>query len=179
MMRDTASKRVLADLELTRGLTIQMTAIGTLGMLVGWTFFSTLYQLGTGNVVIFSLHRRRSPHSPLYICDHRPRVHTQPVHHRPSHALVVMTVVGMPLMLGLGWGWMVVPLVLNAAGAVADIWMMLMLVSYPTHARIVDHEEEVRILGRENDRPARCRSRRSSGTRSRGQQWPCSGCSFF
>lgn len=50
-MRNTASERVLADLELTRGLTIQMTAIGTLGMLVGWTFFSVLYQFGTSNVV--------------------------------------------------------------------------------------------------------------------------------
>lgn len=42
------SETVLADLELTRGLTIQMTAIGTLGMVVGWAVFSTLYQAATG-----------------------------------------------------------------------------------------------------------------------------------
>ena len=44
---------VLADLELTRGLTIQMTAIGTLGMVVGWAVFSTLYQVTTGETASF------------------------------------------------------------------------------------------------------------------------------
>lgn len=35
---------VLADLELTRGLTIQMTALGTLGLLVAAGLLSGLYQ---------------------------------------------------------------------------------------------------------------------------------------
>ena len=39
---------VLADLEMTRGLTIQLTAVGTLGMVIAWGLFSALYELGTG-----------------------------------------------------------------------------------------------------------------------------------
>jgi len=35
------TETILADLELTRGLMIQMTAIGTLGMIVGWAVFSS------------------------------------------------------------------------------------------------------------------------------------------
>ncbi len=42
-------------------------------------------------------------------------------------------------------------LTLNAAGAVADVWMTLSVVSYPAHVRIVDHERGVRILGNETD----------------------------
>lgn len=45
--------RVLGTLELTRGLAIQMTAIGTLGVVVGYSMFSGLYQLGTGETVGF------------------------------------------------------------------------------------------------------------------------------
>jgi hypothetical protein len=52
-MDNLSTERVLADLELTRGLTIQMLAIGTLGMLVGWALFSGLYQFTTGNAVTF------------------------------------------------------------------------------------------------------------------------------
>ena len=48
-------ERVLADLELTRGLTIQMLAIGTIGMVVGWSVFATLYQVGTGQPVSLQL----------------------------------------------------------------------------------------------------------------------------
>lgn len=198
-MRDTASERVLADLELTRGLTIQMTAIGTLGMLVGWTFFSALYQFGTGNVVTLQFAPASLgwlatgvnvlvlvflgtvilvPHEWLHglAIKHyggKPRYGVGVAHFILPYAyattdheftrnqfivvlltpLVVMTAVGIPLMLGLEWGWMVVPLALNAAGAVADIWMTLMLVSYPAHVRVVDHEEGIRILGQESDRP--------------------------
>ncbi|MFC7174450.1 hypothetical protein ACFQL0_16015 [Haloplanus litoreus] len=47
------TETILADLELTRGLTIRMTAIGTLGMIVGWAVFSTLYQMATGHVARF------------------------------------------------------------------------------------------------------------------------------
>ena len=67
--------------------------------------------------------------------------------------LVVMTAVGLPLLLGLGWGWLVVPLAANAAGAAADVWMTLTLLGYPAHVRLEDHESGVRILGREGDRP--------------------------
>ncbi|WP_142860883.1 DUF3267 domain-containing protein [Salinigranum halophilum] len=44
------SEVVLADLEVTRGPAIQLTAVGTLGMVVAWGLFSALYELGTGQV---------------------------------------------------------------------------------------------------------------------------------
>lgn len=44
---------ILPDLELTRGPTIRMTAIGTLGMIVGWAVFSTFYQIATGHLARF------------------------------------------------------------------------------------------------------------------------------
>ena len=67
--------------------------------------------------------------------------------------LVVMTLVGVPLMLTFGWGWLVLPLAANAAGAVADVWMTLTLLGYPAHVRLEDRETGVRIVGREGDRP--------------------------
>lgn len=67
--------------------------------------------------------------------------------------LVALTLIGIPLMITFEWSWLIVPLALNAAGAVADIWMTLMVMSYPSHIRIVDHEDGVRILGRDTDRP--------------------------
>ena len=199
MMSDIPSERILADLELTRGLTIQMTAIGTLGLIVGWTGFSALYQFGTGNPVTFQFAPASLgwlttgvnvfvlvflgtailvPHEWLHGLAIRyyggtPRYGVGVAHFILPYAyattdhefsrnqfavvlltpLVVMTAVGVPVMLGFGWGWMVVPLALNAAGAVADLWMTLMLTGYPSHVRIVDHEDGVRILGRESDRP--------------------------
>jgi hypothetical protein len=65
--------------------------------------------------------------------------------------LVVLTLVGVLLMIGLEWSLLIVPLTLNAAGAVADVWMALNVLSYPAHVRIVDHEGGVRILGHETD----------------------------
>lgn len=50
-MPQTTPEKLIGELELTRGLTIQMTAIGTLGMIVGWTFFSGLYQLTTEQAI--------------------------------------------------------------------------------------------------------------------------------
>lgn len=67
--------------------------------------------------------------------------------------LVVMTAVGVPLMLAFGWGWLVLPLAANAAGAVADVWMTMTLLGFPVHVRLQDHADGVRILGRESDRP--------------------------
>jgi hypothetical protein len=66
--------------------------------------------------------------------------------------LVVLTLVGVPMMIGLEWDLLIVPLTLNAAGAVADVWMTLSVLSYPADVRIVDHEEGVRILGHDTDR---------------------------
>jgi hypothetical protein len=67
--------------------------------------------------------------------------------------LVGLTLVGVPTMLVFEWGWLVVPLALNAAGAVADVWMTLTVLSYPAHVRVRDHETGVRIVGRAGDRP--------------------------
>ncbi len=50
-MDNVSTERVSADLELTRGLTIQMLAIGTLGMLVGWTLSRGHSQVTTGSAV--------------------------------------------------------------------------------------------------------------------------------
>ena len=198
-MDNTSTERVLADLELTRGLTIQMLAIGTLGMLVGWTLFSGLYQFTTGNPVTFQFAPESVgwlatpvnilvlvflgtailvPHEWLHGLAIRyyggePRYGVGVAHFVLPYAyattdheftrnqfivvlltpLVVMTLVGVPLMLLLEWGWLAIPLTLNAAGAVADLWMTLMVVSYPAHVRIVDHKSGVRILGRDSDRP--------------------------
>ncbi|GGM60146.1 hypothetical protein J2752_001752 [Halarchaeum rubridurum] len=69
--------------------------------------------------------------------------------------LVVLTAVGVPAMLALDWGWLVVPLAANAAGAVADVWMALTLLGFPATVRLVDHADGVRIVGRERDRPRR------------------------
>ena len=198
-MDDSSTERVLADLELTRGLTIQMLAIGTLGMLVGWTLFSGLYQFTTGNAVTFQFAPESigwlvtpvnifvlvflgtailAPHEWLHGLAIRyyggePRYGVGVAHFVLPYAyattdheftrnqfivvlltpLVVMTLVGIPLMILLEWGWLAIPLTLNAAGAVADIWMTLMVISYPAHIRIVDHERGVRILGKDSDRP--------------------------
>ena len=190
---------VLADLELTRGLTIQMTAIGTLGMVVGWAVFSALYQATTGqtasfqfappgigwwtdalNVVIIVILGTVFivPHEWLHGLAIRyyggeTRYGVGVAHFILQYAyattdhefsrnqfvvvlltpLVVLTLLGVPLMIAFEWGWLIVPLTLNAAGAVADIWMTLTVVAYPAHIRVVDHEAGVRIIGRHTDRP--------------------------
>jgi hypothetical protein len=192
------SETVLADLELTRELTIQMTAIGTLGMVVGWAVFSTIYQATTGhpasfqfvsgigwwtdalNVLVLVLLGTAFivPHEWLHGLAIRyyggearygvgiahfilPYAYATTDHEFSRNQfvvvlltpLVVLTLLGVPLMIAFEWGWLIVPLTLNAAGAIADIWMTLMVVSYPAHIRIVDHEVGVRIIGRESDRP--------------------------
>jgi len=193
------SERVLADLELTRGLTIQMTAIGTLGMVVGWAVFSSLYQATTGQAASF----RFAPPGigwwtdalnvlvivilgTAFIVPHEwfhglairyyggearygvgvahfilPYAYATTDHEFSRNQfivvlltpLVALTLLGVPLMILFEWGWLIVPLTLNAAGAVADVWMTLMVLSYPAHIRIADHEGGVRILGRGTDRP--------------------------
>jgi hypothetical protein len=198
-MNDAATDRVLTDLELTRGLAIQMTAISTLGLVVAWALFNALYQIGTGNpvtlqftpaslgslatpvnilVLVFLATAILVPHEWLHVLAIRyyggePRYGVGVAHFILPYAyattnheftrnqflivlvtpLVAITTVGVPLMVLFEWDWLVVPLTLNAAGAVGDIWMALMVLSYPNHARIQDHKDGIRILGRESDRP--------------------------
>lgn len=48
------NETVLADLELTRGLAIQLAAVGTLGFFVALAGFGALYQAGTGRAATFA-----------------------------------------------------------------------------------------------------------------------------
>ncbi|GAA0527606.1 Putative zincin peptidase [Halorubrum aquaticum] len=198
-MTDAEPERVLGELELTRGLTIQMTAVGTLGMIVGWACFAGLYRFATGNAVSFDFFPATVgwiatpldllivaflgtfflvPHEWLHGLAIRyyggePRYGVGIAHFVLPYAyattdhefsrnqfvvvlltpLVAMTAVGVPVMLALEWGWLALPLTLNAAGAVADVWMTVAVLRYPEHVRVVDHETGVRILGREADAP--------------------------
>lgn len=190
---------VLADLELTRGLTIQMTAIATLGVVVAAAALAGLYGAVTGtppsfrfapagvgwwtdalNVLAIAVLATvfAIPHEWLHGLAIRyyggePRYGVGVAHFILPYAyattdhefsrnqfvvvlltpLVVMTAVGVPLMLAFEWGWLVIPLAANAAGAVADLWMTMTLLSYPAHVRLEDHADGVRIVGRESDRP--------------------------
>lgn len=65
--------------------------------------------------------------------------------------LVGISLVGVPLMVVTGWGWLVLPLAANAGGAVVDCWMLLTVLGYPTHVTVEDHETGVRILGNAGD----------------------------
>ncbi len=198
---DTAgeSETVLGDLELTRALAVQMTAVGTLGLVVAWAVLSTLYQVVTGQVplvwsvpadvgwgtqafdllvVLFLGTVFVVPHEWLHGLAIRyyggePRYGVGLAHFILPYAyattdheftrnqfivvlltpLVVMSAAGVPAMIALEWGWLIVPLAANAGGAVADLWMTMTLLSYPPHVRLEDHEEGVRILGHESDRP--------------------------
>ncbi|WP_435116300.1 DUF3267 domain-containing protein [Halolamina sp. C58] len=189
---------VLGDLELTRSLTIQMSAIGTLGFVVAASLFAALFQTVTGAPPTF----RFAPDvgwwtgalnavalivlSVAFVVPHellhglairyyggRARYGVGVAHFILPYAyattdtefnrnqfivilltpLVVLTAVGVPLMLALEWGWLLVPLAANAAGAVADVWMTLTLLGYPKHVRLEDHETGVRLIGTERDRP--------------------------
>lgn len=200
-MRPETSGKLLGELELTRGLTIQMTAIGGLGMVVGWTLFSGIYQFTTGHPIVFQFVPETVgwiatplnvliivflgtfiivPHEWLHGLAIRyyggePRYGVGVAHFVLPYAyattdhefsrnqfvvvlltpLVVMTAVGVPLMVGLEWGWLAVPLTLNAAGSVADLWMTVTVMSYPAHVRVLDQENGVRILGEDSDEPRR------------------------
>lgn len=192
----TDDEVVLGDLELTRSLTIQMTAISTLGFVVAFGVFGALFQIVTGGPPTFQFAPGTAwwtsaldllviaviatvfvvPHELLHGLAIRyyggePRYGVGVAHFILPYAyattdhefsrdqfvvvlltpLVVMTAVGVPLMLVLDWGWLVLPLAANAAGAVADVWMTLTLLGYPAHVRLEDHESGVRVLGRETD----------------------------
>lgn len=189
---------VLADLELTRGLTIQMTALSTLGLVVAATVFGGLYQIVTGQPASFQFAPGVAwwtnaldvlvilvlgtvvlvPHEWLHGLVIRyyggeakygvgiahfilPYAYATTDHEFTRNQfivllltpLVVMTAVGVPLMLVFEWGWLIVPLAANAAGAIADLWMTMTLLSFPADVRLEDHPNGVRILGHESDRP--------------------------
>ena len=191
------SETVLADLELTRGLTIQMTALSTLGLVIAATALSGLYQVVTGHpasfqfapgvdwwtnaldvlVILFLATVFVVPHEWLHGLAIRyyggePKYGVGIAHFILPYAyattdheftrnqfivvlmtpLVVMTAVGIPVMLAFEWGWLIVPLAANAAGAIADLWMTMTLLVFPTDVRLEDHPNGVRIVGRESDR---------------------------
>ncbi|MFC4987468.1 DUF3267 domain-containing protein [Saliphagus infecundisoli] len=192
------TETVIGDLKLTRGLAIQMAALGTLGLFVAVAALSVLYQGATGEAATF----RFAPGvdwwtdalnllvlavlGTAFVVPHE-WLHGLAIRHYGGEArygvgvahfvlpyayattdhefsrdqfvvvlltpLVVLTGVGVPVMLLLEWDWLIVPLAANAAGAVADLWMTMTLLSYPASIRLEDHETGVRILGDERDRP--------------------------
>lgn len=189
---------LLADLELTRGLTIQMTALSALGLIVAATVLGGLYQVVTGQPATFQFAPGVTwwtsaldvlvilvlgtvflvPHEWLHGLAIRyyggeakygvgiahfilPYAYATTDHEFTRNQfivvlmtpLIVMTAVGVPLMLIFEWGWLIVPLAANAAGAIADLWMTMTLLAFPADVRLEDHPDGVRILGHESDRP--------------------------
>ncbi|MDG5818313.1 DUF3267 domain-containing protein [Natronococcus sp. A-GB7] len=61
--------------------------------------------------------------------------------------LVVLTGIGVPLMLVFEIPWLAIALALNAAGAVGDVWMSLILLSYPASVRVIDKETGLEVYG--------------------------------
>lgn len=193
----SGSETLLADLELTRGLTIQMTALSTLGFVIAVTALSGLFQAVTGSPASFQFAPGVSwwtnaldvlvlltlatvfvvPHELLHGLAIRyyggdakygvgvahfilPYAYATTDHEFTRDQfivvlmtpLVVITAVGVPMMLVFEWGWLIVPLAANAAGAIADLWMTMTLLAFPADVRLEDHPDGVRILGRESDR---------------------------
>jgi hypothetical protein len=194
---ERAPETLLADLELTRGLTIQMAALSTLGFVVAVTALGGLYEVGTGNpasfqfapgigwwtgaldvlVILLLATVFLVPHEWLHGLAIRyyggeatygvgvayfilPYAYATTDHEFTRNQfvvvlmtpLVVLTAIGVPAMLYFEWGWLVVPLAANAAGAIADLWMTMTLLAFPADVRLEDHPDGVRILGRESDR---------------------------
>ena len=61
--------------------------------------------------------------------------------------LVVLTLLGVPVMILFELPWLAIPLALNAAGAVGDVWMTLIVLSYPAGVAVLDDETGVEIYG--------------------------------
>ena len=61
--------------------------------------------------------------------------------------LVVLTGVGVPVMILFELPWLAMPLALNAAGAVGDLWMSLIVLSYPAEVTVLDNETGIEIYG--------------------------------
>lgn len=61
--------------------------------------------------------------------------------------LVVLTLVGVPIMILFEMPWLAFPLALNAGGAVGDIWMVLILLSYPPKVTVLDSTTGLEVYG--------------------------------
>lgn len=61
--------------------------------------------------------------------------------------LVVLTLLGVPVMILFEMPWLAIPLALNAGGAVGDVWMALLLLSYPPEVTVLDKETGVEVFG--------------------------------
>lgn len=61
--------------------------------------------------------------------------------------LVVLTLVGVPIMILFELRWLAVPLALNAGGAVGDVWMALILLSYPSEVTVLDSTTGLEVYG--------------------------------
>lgn len=67
--------------------------------------------------------------------------------------LVVITLVGVPLMVLFEAPVLVVPLAVNAGGAIGDLWMVGILLRYPPHVVVEDSVTGLTVYGRREDRP--------------------------
>lgn len=67
--------------------------------------------------------------------------------------LVVITAVGVPAMVLFDAPWLILPLAINASGAIGDLWMTGLLLRYPRHVVVEDHTTGLRVYGRETDAP--------------------------
>lgn len=63
--------------------------------------------------------------------------------------LVVLTLIGVPIMVVFEWPWLALLLALNAGGAVGDLWMSLVLLSYPATVSVIDSKTGLKIYGAE------------------------------
>lgn len=64
---------------------------------------------------------------------------------------VLITVIGVPLMIVLDAPLLILPLALNAGGAIGDLWMTGILLRYPAHVVVEDSATGVTIYGRRGD----------------------------
>ncbi len=61
--------------------------------------------------------------------------------------LVLISVVGTVVMVGLDWFWLVIPLAFNAGGSVGDLWLAVVVGRHRDDVRIEDRESGIRIYG--------------------------------
>jgi hypothetical protein len=68
--------------------------------------------------------------------------------------LIVISLVGVGLMAAFPSiaHWILIPLVVNASGAVGDLWMTRSLLRYPKHVLLEDQKNGTIIYGKENDK---------------------------
>ncbi|MUV85092.1 DUF3267 domain-containing protein [Natronomonas sp. CBA1123] len=68
--------------------------------------------------------------------------------------LVVLTLLGTPVMVGLELPWLAVPLAANVGGAVGDVWMALTLLGYPSTVSVLDTRTGLAVYGRPEEAPS-------------------------